>query len=71
MNWFKNLFKADNRTTFQRGYDYVVTAWQASPDFITARQLWEQEDCQFDYNDFNKGMRKALLDHQIPDLYNI
>ena len=67
MKWLLKLFKSAPQENFDRGYRYVKKEWNKDPTPETARRLWIECDDSFNFNQFNIGMRTALLDLEIPN----
>ena len=68
--WLVNFFKEDPQDLHNRGYQYVVSEWNKSPNSETARRLWVEQDDPFGRNEFDCGMVNALHDLKIPDPYD-
>lgn len=64
--WMKDIFVTDKRSHYEKGYSYVVKSWEKDNSKANAYNLWAEEDDQWNYDEFNKGMRQALLDLNVP-----
>ena len=61
LKWLAKLLGIDMRSKYQRGYDYVMNSYSQDPTTQTLERLQHENDNEcFNYDDFNRGMQKAL-----------